>query len=205
MKDTIGQANLKKLVTRLSIAIYKMTDEQLVSVLPLFSDLGVREKSELLQIPKFRKGNRVDMKDRQLLVARIFLLIHQLSEQDLIHFMKRYEEKQFAMLRQYPRVPCQITLDLVTNGRAINCFAMDISVGGMFVESFERFDTGQRLSICFTITDDHLSLKLKGCVVRQEEDGVGVQFMSITDYQSEIMKDLINRLHRQISFQLRAY
>jgi Tfp pilus assembly protein PilZ len=203
MHDPNWQVEKKKILARLSIAIYKMTDEQLISLLHLFIDLELKEKEKLLEMPKTLSDGVVGSRDRQLLIARFFLLINQLSEADLLRFMNRYEQKQFAMLREYPRVPCNITIDLAADNRAINCFAMDISAGGMFVESCEPFTMGQTVSICFSLEDDHLALKLKGRVVRSEQGGIGIKYESLTSYQLEIMKDLINRLHRQISSQLR--
>lgn len=202
MQDPNWQTEKKKILTRLSIAIYKMTDEQLISLLHLFKDLELKDKARLLEIPKFHPDAVAGARDRQLLIARFFLLINQLNEADLLKFMNRYEQKRFAMLREFPRVPCNIRLDLAADGRAINCLAMDISAGGMFVESCEPFTMGQLLSICFSMTDDHLALKLKGRVVRFEHQGVGIKYTSLTSYQLEIMKDLINRLHRQASSQL---
>ena len=204
MPDSNWQAEKKKILTRLSIAIYKMTDEQVVSMFHLFKDLELKGKERLLEMPRsMADGGISGARDRQLLIARIFLLINQLSEADLFRFMNRYEQKRFAMLREYPRVPCNLTLDLAADGRAINCFAMDISAGGMFVESCESFTMGQEVSICFSLPDDHLALKLKGRVVRLEHGGVGIKFEALTSYQIEIMKDLIARLHSMASSQFR--
>ena len=131
------------------------------------------------------------------------MLINQLQEADLLRFMNRYEQKRFAMLREFPRVPCNISLDLAADGRAINCFATDISAGGMFIESCEPFAMGQSVSICFSLDHDQLALKLKGSVVRLEQGGIGIQYDALTRYQLEIMKNLINHLHRQVSTQFK--
>ena len=201
MHDPNWQVEKKKILTRLSIAIYKMTDEQLISLLHLFKDLEFSEKDKLLEIPKDYPDGISGARDRQLLIARFFLLINQLEETDLLKFMNRYEQKRFAMLREFPRVPCNISLDLAADGRAINCFAMDISAGGMFVESCEPFTMGQSVSLCFSLSDNQLPLKIKGRVVRLEHGGIGVKYESLTSYQLEIMKNLINSLHRQVSSQ----
>ena len=202
MHDSTWMAEKKKILARLSIAIYKMTDEQLISLLHLFKDLEFKDKDKLLEMPKLHSDGMVGARDRQLLIARFFLLINQLSEADLLKFMNRYEQKRFAMLRGFPRVPCNITLDVAANGRAINCFAMDISAGGMFVESCEPFTMGQHVSICFSVAEDHLALKLNGRIIRLEHGGVGIEYEALTSYQQEIMKNLINRLHREFSYRL---
>ena len=203
MNDANWQVEKKKILTRLSIALYKMTDEQLIALLHLFKDLDFKKEYKPLDIPKTESDGISGARERQLLIARFFLLINQLQESDLLKFMNRYEQKRFAMLREYPRVPCNLSLDLAADGRAFNCFALDISAGGMFVESCEPFTMGQLVSICFSLADNQLPLKIKGRVVRLEHGGIGIKYEALTSYQLEIMKDLINRLHRQANPQFR--
>lgn len=202
MHDPTWQVEKKKILARLSIAIYKMTDEQLISLLHLVKEMEPNGKGSFPKMPKFHEDGIACARDRHLLIARFFLVINQLNEAGLLGFMNRYEEKRFTMLREFPRVSCNIALDLAVDGRAINCFARDISAGGMFVESCEPLAMGQPVSICFSVADDRLALKLKGRVVRLEHGGGGIQYETLTRYQLEIMKDLINRLHGQICSQI---
>ena len=128
-----------------------------------------------------------------MLIARLFMAINRLSESDLVTFVKGFEEKRWALLRQSRRVPCTLSLDMAVGGRAIQGFALDIGPGGMFVESCERFHVGQPVAICFSVTDHPLALKLKGRVVRLEDQGVGIQFESPTRYQLEILNAFVDR------------
>ena len=204
INDSVWRAEKKKILTRLSIAIYKMTDEQLIALLHLFNEMDFDEKRNISKVPKPQSDAVTAARDRHLLIAHFFLLINQLTEDELLRFMNRYEQKRFAMLRKFPRVPCNISLDLACDGRAINCFARDISAGGMFVESCERFEMGQSVAMCFSLANDRLALKLNGRVVRIEHGGIGIEYEELTGYQQEIMKDLINQLHRQISQKFRS-
>jgi hypothetical protein len=197
MQDPSWQLEKKKILTRLSIAIYKMSDEQLVALLHLFKDLELKESEKLLDIPELSQDGTAGAQGRQMLIARFFLLINQLQEKDLLRFMNRYEQKRFAMLRAYPRVSFHLPLDLAANGRAIRCFATDISAGGMYIESLEPFSMGDRVSICFSLDEESLALKVQGRVVRVEHGGVGIKYESLTSYQLEIMQNIINRLQRQ--------
>lgn len=197
MNESSWQKEKKKIIARLSIAIYKMTDEQLISLLHFFKEFNLKEEEKLQNLRLVTSEGATGFQDRQMLIARFFLLIHQLSESDLLKFMNRYEQKQFAMLREYPRVSCNFTIDLAADGRAINCFAMDISAGGIFVESCEPLTMGQSVSICFSLDDESLPLKMNGRVVRLEQGGVGIKYESLTRYQLEILKNLIDRLHEQ--------
>lgn len=199
MNESNWQAEKKKILTRLTIAIYKMADEELIGLLHLFKDFEIKEKDKLLDFHRMQSKTVSGIHDRQMLIARFFLMINQLSEADLLKFMNRYEQKQFTMLREFPRVPCSYALDLVADGRAFNCFAMDISAGGIFVESSEAFSMGQSVSICFTLDDGALPVKLNGRVVRLEHGGIGIKYESLTMYQLEIMKDLISRLQARES------
>ena len=74
MHEPIWQAEKKKILTRLSIAIYKMTDEQLVSLLHLFKDLNLKDNEKLLDMPKSNSEGVVAARDRNMLIPRLFLL-----------------------------------------------------------------------------------------------------------------------------------
>lgn len=194
MPDSNWQVEKRKILTRLSIAIYKMTDEQLIALLHLFKDFELKAPPRIFPMDGSPPATINDSRDRHLLIARFFLLINQLTEADLLRFMNRYEEKRFAMLREYSRVACNIHVDMAVDGRAVKCFATDISAGGMFVESCETFSMGQPVALCFSLADARLPLKLKGRVIRLEHDGVGINYEALTAYQLDILKQLINRL-----------
>lgn len=194
MRVSSWQAERKKIVARLSIAIYKMTDEQLVSLLHLFKALNLAEDKTALKTARPKLETEAGKCERQLLIAHFFLLINQLSEAELIRFMNLYEQKRFALLREFPRIDCNFTLDIAVDGRAVNCFARNISANGIFLESCEAFTMGQPVSLCFSLEESRLALKLKGRVVRLEHDGVGIKYESMTAYQVEIIKDLIHRI-----------
>jgi hypothetical protein len=191
MHDSNPPAEKKKILARLSIAIYKMADEELISLLHLFKDMPFDKTEKLLDIPQLHSSTSSGRIDRQMLIARFFLLINQLTETELQQFMNRYEQKRFAMLREYPRVTCNFTLDLAADGRAVNCFARDISANGIFVESCESFTMGQPVSLCFSLDGSGLALKLKGRVVRLEHGGAGIKYEDLTPYQRDILKDIV--------------
>jgi hypothetical protein len=195
MLDSTWQTKKKKLLTRLSIAIYKMSDEQLVSLLHLFMEMSLYIDQKQIDIDDLQETGPGDQRTRQMLIAKLFLLINHLSETQLQQFINRSEEKQLAIFRDYPRVACNFMLDLASDGRAANCFARDISANGIFVESCELFTMGQRVSMCFTLDDSRLSLKLKGNVVRLEHGGAGIKYEALTTYQSEIMEDIVRHFN----------
>ena len=195
MQESNWQAEKKKIVTRLSIAIYKMADEELVSLLHLFKDMPLDKQSGLPDISRLPFSEAGGHRNRQMLIAQFLLLINRLSESELQEFMNRYEQKRFSMLREYPRFACDFSLDLAVDGRAVSCFARDISANGIFVESCEPFVIGQSVSICFTMDDKGLALKLKGRVVRLEHGGAGIKYEAMTNYQLDIMKDIVKRLN----------
>jgi hypothetical protein len=185
----------KKLLTRLSIAIYKMSDEQLVSLLRLFMEMSLYIDQKQLEVSHLQDVGLGGQRTRQMLIAKLFLLINQLSETQIQQFMKRSEQKRLAIFREYPRIACNFMMDLASNGRAANCFASDISANGIFVESCEPFIMGQRVSMCFTLNDSRLSLKLKGKVVRLEHGGAGIKYEALTSYQTEIIKDIVRHFN----------
>lgn len=195
MHDSTWQVKKKKLLTRLSIAIYKMSEEELVSLLQLFMEMSLYIDQKQLDISHLQDVGLGDQITRQMLIAKLFLLTNQLSETQIQQCMNRSEQKRLTIFRDYPRVACNFMLDLASNGRAVNCFARDISANGIFVESCEPFTMGQRVSLCFTLDDSRLSLKLKGKVVRLEHGGAGIKYEALTTYQLEIMDDIVRHFN----------
>jgi Tfp pilus assembly protein PilZ len=52
-----------------------------------------------------------------------------------------------------------------------------MSVGGLFVETWEPFSVGQMITLSIPLTDNQGSVKFEGEVVRTDPQGIGVKFI----------------------------
>jgi Tfp pilus assembly protein PilZ len=195
MTYTADQIEKHTIVARLSVSIYRMNEEQLLTILKLLEhedDLdavtdGDTADQELEgQDPLIR---------RQMIIARIFILINQLDRDSLLLRLRPFNHPDFRWVREFPRLPCYIQVDFATSGKAYRSCIRDISAGGVFIETGDSFKPGQDIALCFTLaeSDEMLAFKLKGKVVRIYPDGIGVQYVDMSNYQREIIKTLIEK------------
>ncbi len=179
---------------QLSVIIYKMADEQLVGLLSLLSELGISGDNQLLEINKLNPEELSFPRDRQLLIAHLFVLIKQLSYDELAVFLNHFEKEQFNVLRQYPRIPCNLNVDFAVKGRFVSCFARDISASGIFVETREKVSKDQEVVLCFTLSEDEIPLKIKGRVVRIGTGGIGIRYEKLDNDQRQTLSTMIEKM-----------
>ena len=76
--------------------------------------------------------------------------------------------------RVHPRVDADLSVKILTNGRAIAARARDLSMAGLFLE-FEAPPHQTRFTIALPLPGDREVVTR--CIVRRwEEDGVGLEF-----------------------------
>jgi len=177
------------IVARLSVSIYRMDDSQLLNLLDLLENkpaTAQRDNSAELQ----DKGSGMR---RQMVIARIFILINQLDKDTLLQRLRPFQHPDFKWVREYPRLSCYILVDFASGDKAYRSCIRDISASGVFIESTDTFKVGQEIALCFTISDsdERLPFKTKGKVTRIYPDGIGVQYQDISHYQRDILDALV--------------
>lgn len=197
MARNLEQDAKQKILTRLSVSIYKMPDEQLMALLTLFDDMGMTADNKLLDMPRMNPKDVSLPEDRQLLIAHFFVLLNQMSDRELSDFLNTFEKERFSGLRAYPRTQCNINVDFVVDDKAFSCFAKDISAGGVFIETADLFSVNQVVSMCFALCNQQLPFKIQGKVVRCTDKGIGIMYEKLSTYQREILSSLIDKLSFQ--------
>jgi hypothetical protein len=195
MAYTANQIEKHTIVTRLSVSIYKMSERQLLNLLDVFEQSVEKSGGDLgeplvLQPHGSDKGVR-----RQMIIARLFILIKQLDKDSLLESLRRIDHPELRWVREFPRLDCYLIVDFASDGKAFRGIIRDISAGGVFIETGEHFEPGQYLALCYTLPDSaaSLPLKMKGKVTRVFPDGIGVQYDNITHYQQDIINSMIQR------------
>lgn len=195
MVYTVDQIEKQTIVSRLSVSLYKMNESQLESIMNLLENKGDSDENENLDAAMPASDN--PPMRRQMIIARIFILINQLDKDDLLLRLRPFNDPGFRWVREYPRLPCYIQVDFAAEGRAYRSNIRDISASGVFIETKDTFRVGQEIALCFALSEsgDMLPFKLKGCVARVYPDGIGVQYSNMTNYQREIINVLIGKKH----------
>jgi Tfp pilus assembly protein PilZ len=190
MTYTADQIEKHTIVARLSVSIYRMNDEQLITILNLLEN-----KDDSATGADINYGGDDPLMRRQMIIARIFILIKQLDRDTLLQRLRPFTHPDFRWVREYPRLPCYIQVDFATGGKAYRSCIRDISASGVFIETGDSFKPGQDIALCFTLaeSDEMLAFKLKGKVMRIYPDGIGVQYVNIGLYQRDIINTLIEK------------
>ena len=78
--------------------------------------------------------------------------------------------------RLYPRIPCFLMVDFVTQECAYRAFIRNISADGAFIESEQPVHAGPRVSLVISFPEEPSTVKTAANIVRIGEQGIGVKF-----------------------------
>ena len=78
--------------------------------------------------------------------------------------------------RKHPRKPFSKNINYSANKKFYEGLVKDISRGGMFIKSEDKFSVGQELTLAIPSANRLKILKLRGEVVRTDKKGFGVKF-----------------------------
>ena len=150
------------IISRIYFLLDKLTEEQL-----------------LVLMQQLLGNNTVDY---------IFKLIVDLSDNQRLVLMKQLEElaagEAGADKRKYARKDCLINARISIANRIYNCFILDISPYGAFVDSNEGL-SGQSSKLMFSLPHNRDRIILSGEVVWNDSQGSGIKFNRLTPKQLE--------------------
>ena len=125
---------------------------------------------------------------RDKTVDYVFKLIVDLSDNQRLVLMKQLEEitsrAPNADKRKYVRKDCLINARISIANRISNCFILDISPYGAFVDSNEGLP-GQSSKLMFSLPHNRDRTILSGEVVWSDGQGSGIKFNQLTPKQLE--------------------
>lgn len=195
MAQTVDQIEKHTIVARLSVSIYKMDDEQLIKMLKCLEKEPGVDDSEQEGQPILNQSDSRDIQ-RQMIIARIFVIINQLDKDALLQRLRPFQHPKFKWIREFPRLSCYLVVDFASGGKAYRSCIRDISASGVFIETTDAFEEGQDIALCFTLSEAHemLPFKINGYVTRTYSDGIGVCYKDVTEYQRDIISALLVKI-----------
>jgi Tfp pilus assembly protein PilZ len=191
MAHDVDQLEKHTILARLSVSIYQMTGNQLESLHNLLEEESTEGAKHLSAIAARSDATM----RRQMIIARLFVLINQMNKDELLDKLKTINHPDFQWVREYPRLSCFLLVDFAAGGKAYRSCIRDISANGVFIETNDNFEIGQDIALCFTLTESEESLpfKVQGIVTRIYPDGIGVRYQNMTAYQRDILNTLIGK------------
>ena len=180
MLNSEPQAGKYAITVRLLGLIHKLRKDQQVILLKQL--VGQRVTKHLFKLI-------VEMSEDQQL-----LLFEQLSgplEMEPPERTLSLEETEPSM-RENPRRACLINADCRIKGDSFRSYMLDISIGGVFIETNERVPVGETILLNFTLPTLSHPVALPGKIAWSGPQGFGVKFEGLPPPESRAIKDYID-------------
>lgn len=123
------------------------------------------------------------------ITARLFDIIEQMTDP---------QKKELLLFigdqRQHERLPYLMEIMCETDEICFTDFILDISPGGIFLETIQDLFTGQKLNMAFQFKTVKNPVLIAGSVVWIAKDGAGIRFLFNNKKQKQLMTGYINQL-----------
>ena len=185
----------KTLMMRLFVQIYAMPDAQLHRLLAVLDQKGSAGPDIPIEAPSFRVENPESAIQRHATIARLFVLIRQMDRDVLLERLKAFNHPDFHWSREFPRMDCNLLIDFVVGDKAYRGYLRDISAGGLFIVTSDRFEIDEKVSLCFTMdeSDKTVAFKLTGRIKRLYNDGIAVEYQDIPQPQQSVIDAMVHK------------
>lgn len=132
----------------------------------------------------------VDMTEEQQII-----LLEQMGESPQVELpVKTLSiEESDASMREDPRKPCLINAHYRVQDHNFKTYILDISIGGVFIETNAKFPIGKELMLDFTLPDHPQPFAFRGKIAWKSAKGFGVKFENISGLQGDILNSFITQ------------
>jgi len=110
------------------------------------------------------------------LTRRLLKRVAGMSFEEQRALLEMLETRTDIEKRELPRRSSALVVTYTDACRRYEDLARDISAGGLFIETRERFVVGDQIGIAFRLPDVSAPIRLSGKIVRISPTGIGVQF-----------------------------
>ena len=134
------------------------------------------------------------------------LIVEMTEEQQIIlleHMGRRPEvelpvhtinlEETGSSMRENLRKPCLINASYRIEDRTYQSYILDISIGGVFIETNERLPLDREMLLKFTLPNQTQPLSLTGKIAWSGPKGFGVKFDKISPLQMRALRAFIEQ------------
>jgi uncharacterized protein (TIGR02266 family) len=158
-------------------------------LLRLFELINKTNEEQQLSLLKYvHQGN---------LTSPLFKFIVDMSHEQQLALLVQLKELSFDEMpektitldeRESPRKPCFLAVDYQAEDSTYTKNILDISTGGVFIETIEPIAAGQEITLNFAFPESQEPLKVSGEIIWRNPKGIGVKFVGITDQQVDRIK-----------------
>ena len=163
----------------------------------LFNLIGLLPRDQQLMLLKQLIGERV--------TEHLFKLIVEMSEDQQLHLLEQMGQAPDAeppettislegtepSMRENPRKSCLINANYRIQGSSFRSYILDISIGGVFIETNERVPVGETITLKFTLPSLSQPFTMSGKIAWSGPQGFGVKFDSIPGTQGSAIRSYV--------------
>ena len=175
---TMGKFNITARLFKLVSEMPK--DQQLILLKQMLGDNVAAQLCKLI----------VEMTEEQQVI--LLEQMGQLPKVDLPVNMVSLEETE-ASMRENPRKPCLINTNYRIQDRTLKSYILDGSIGGVFIETNERFPKGKELMLKFSLPNRQQPFTFSGKIAWSSPKGFGVKFDNVNPIQEDLLKSFIEQ------------
>jgi Tfp pilus assembly protein PilZ len=165
----------------------------------LFNLIGLLPRDQQLILMKQLVGDRV--------TEHLFKLIVEMSEDQQLLLLEQMGhpleveapettlslEGTEPSMRENPRKSCLINANYRILGNSFRSYILDISIGGVFIETNERVPVGESIVLNFTLPTLSQPFTLPGKIAWSGPQGFGVKFESLPKPQGNALQKFIEK------------
>ncbi len=136
------------------------------------------------------------VKKYNITIKKLFDAILKLSQEQQTQVMIYVEELLAENKRISVRKACNIPISYATQNRIYSDDVADISKSGLFIETKRPLNVGDDIALSFNMHGYDRAFKIKGNIVRSNQQGIGVEFKEVKPYIAEMLGALVERIKR---------
>jgi len=165
----------------------------------LFNLVGEMPKDQQLILLKQLVGERVATHLYKLIVdmteEQQIILLEQMGESPQVELPVKTVsiEESDASMRENPRKPCLINSSSRIQDRKLKSYILDISIGGVFIETNAKFPVGKDLLLKFSLPNHPQPFTFNGTIAWSSAKGFGVKFDNVSVLHGDILKSFIEQ------------
>ena len=126
-----------------------------------------------------------DLDCKEAVTVRLIKYILEMSEQQQITLLKQLEDPSFFSSgfgeRDDIRRSYINEIEFESKGRFCKGVSQDLSGGGMFIKTDEKFSVGNTIVLKIPFADNRKQIRVPAEIVRIASDGIGVEFLKAAD------------------------
>jgi uncharacterized protein (TIGR02266 family) len=163
----------------------------------LFSLIGLLPKDQQLILLRQLVGDKI--------TEHLFKLIVEMSEDQQLLLLEQMGqpleietpettislEGTEPSMRENPRKTCLINANYRVQGSSFRSYILDISIGGVFIETSERVPVGETIILKFTLPNLSQPFTMSGKIAWSGPQGFGVKFESVPKPQGSAIQKYV--------------